>query len=107
MRPQYHWTDHKIKVHAFICLIAFLLSMMIYKRARERADFKGSPHNLLEKLSAIRLSTFIESPPQKTKGRYKAIHRIEEMHEDIRNIAHDLGLIEEKLKTNIPFSVYN
>lgn len=107
MRPQYHWTDHKIKVHAFICLIAFLLSMMIYKRARERADFKGSPHDLLEKLSAIRLSTFIESPPQKTKGRYKAIHRIEEMHEDIRNIAHDLGLIEEKLKTNIPFSVYN
>ena len=38
--------------------------MTIYKRARERADYKGSPHDLLEKLSAIRLSTFIESPPQ-------------------------------------------
>jgi len=107
MRPQYHWTDHKIKVHAFICFIAFLLSMVIYKRARETTNFKGSPHGLLEKLSAIRLSTFIESPPQKTKGRYKAIHRIEEMDEDIHNIAHGLGLIDEKLKINIPFSVYN
>jgi transposase len=107
LRPQYHWTDHKIKVHAFICFIAFLLSMVIYKRAREKANFKGSPHGLFEKLSAIRLSTFIESPPKKTKGRYKATHRIEEMDKDIRTIAHGLGLIEKKLKTNIPFSVYN
>lgn len=104
LRPQYHWTDHKIKVHAFICFIAFLLSMVIYKRAREKANFKGSPHGLFEKLSAIRLATFIESPPKKTKGRYKATHRIEEMDEDIHTIA---SLIEKKLKTNIPFSVYN
>ena len=107
LRPQYHWTDHKIKVHAFICFIAFLLSMVIYKRAREKANFKGSPHGLFEKLSAIRVATFIESPPKKTKGRYKATHRIEEMDEDIHTIAHGLGLIEKKLKTNIPFSVYN
>jgi len=42
-----------------------------------------------------------------TKGRYKAIHRIEEMDEDIHTLFHGLGLIEKKLKTNIPFSVYN
>jgi len=107
MRPQYHWTDHKIRVHAFICFIAFLLSMVLYKHAREKADFKGSPHGLLEKISAIRLATFIESPPKKTKGRYKVTHRIEEMDEDIHTLAHGLGLIEKKLKTNIPFSVYN
>jgi transposase len=107
LRPQYHWTDHKLKVHAFICFIAFLLSMVIYKRAREKAHFKGSPHGLFEKLSSIRLATFIERPSQKTKGRYKAAHRIEEMDEDIYTLARGLGLIEEKLKTNIPFSVYN
>lgn len=107
LRPQYHWTDHKLKVHAFICFIAFLLSMVIYKRAREKAHFKGSPHGLFEKLSAIRLATFIERPFKKTKGRYKATHRIEEMDEDIYAIAHGLGLIEKKLLTNIPFSVYN
>jgi len=107
LRPQYHWTDHKIKVHAFICFIAFLLSMLIYKWAREKANFKGSPHSLFEKLSAIRLATFIESPPQKTKGRYKATHRIEEMDEDIYSLALGLGLIDKRLKTNILFSVYN
>jgi transposase len=107
LRPQYHWTDHKVKVHAFICFIAFLLSMVVYKQAKEKANFKGSVHKLLENLSTIRLGTFIESPPQKTKGRYKAVHCIEEMDEDIYNIAHGLGLIEKSLKINIPFSVYN
>lgn len=107
LRPQYHWTDHKIKVHAFICFIAFLLSMVIYKQAKEKANFRGSPHSLFEKLSAIRLATFIESPPQKTKGRYKAVHRIEEMDEDIYPLAHGLGLMDKKSKTNISFSVYN
>jgi len=107
LRPQYHWTDHKIKVHAFICFIAFLLSMVIYKQAKEKANFRGSPHSLFEKLSAIRLATFIESPPQKTKGRYKAVHRIEEMDEDIYPLAHGLGLMDKKFKTNISFSVYN
>ena len=107
LRPQYHWTDHKIKVHAFICFIAFLLSMVIYKQAKEKANFRGSPHSLFEKLSAIRLATFIESPPQKTKGRYKAVHRIEEMDEDIYHLAHGLGLMDKKFRTNISFSVYN
>lgn len=107
IRPQYHWTDQKVKVHAFICFIAFLLTMVLYKQAKEKTHFKGSPHDLLEKLSAIRLGTFVESPPQKTKGRYKTVHRIEEMDEDIYQIAHGLGLIDTDLKTNIPFSVYN
>src|SRR4030066_102978 len=54
LRPQYHWTDQKNEVHGFICLLAFLLSMVLYKRAKERTGFKGSPYSLFEKLSAIR-----------------------------------------------------
>ena len=50
-----------------ICLLAFLMVMTAYKRAKEKAAFKGSPHTLLEKLSAIRLATFIESPAKKLK----------------------------------------
>ena len=107
LRPQYHWTDQKIEVHGFICLLAFLLSMVLYKRAKERSDFKGSPHTLFEKLSAIRLATFVETPSQKTKGRYKAVHRIEEMDEEIHALARGLDLVDKELKTNIPFSVYN
>jgi len=107
LRPQYHWTDQKIEVHGFICLLAFLLVMVASKRAREKAGFTGTPDALLEKLSAIRLATFIESPLQKTKGRYKAVYRLEEMDPDIKVLAEGMSLSELKLKTKIPFSVYN
>ena len=106
LRPQYHWTDQKIEVHAFICLIAFLLAMVAYKRARGRADFQGSPHTLLEKLSAIRLATFIESPKEKAKGRYKVTYCLEEMDPDIQLLAEAIGVTEPKSKSSIPFSVY-
>jgi transposase len=107
LRPQYHWTDQKIEVHGFICLLAFLLSMVLYKRAKERSGFEGSPHSLFQKLSTVRLATFVETPSQKTKGRYKAVHRLEEMDEEVHALARGLDLIDKELKTNIPFSVYN
>ncbi|MFO8163704.1 MAG: IS1634 family transposase [Desulfatiglandales bacterium] len=107
MRPQYHWTDQKIEVHAFICLLAFLLVMIAYKRAKEQTGFTGSPHTLLEKLSAIRLATFIERPKAKTKGRYKATYQLEDMDPDILDLAQGMGVTDMPLKTSIPFSVYN
>jgi transposase len=106
LRPQYHWTDQKIEVHAFICLIAYLLSMVAYKRAREKAEFQGSPHTLLEKLSAIRLGTFIESPKEKTKGPYKVTYSLEEMDPDIQQLAEAIGVTERRSISSIPFSVY-
>lgn len=107
IRPQYHWTDQKIEVHGFICFLAFLMVMIAYKRAKEKVGFKGSTHTLLEKLSAIRLATFIESPVKKTKGRYKANYRLEEMDPDILELAEAMNVTDLKLKSNIPFSVYN
>ena len=107
IRPQYHWTDQKIEVHGFICLLAFLMVMIAYKRAKEKVGFKGSTHTLLEKLSAIRLATFIESPAKKTKGRYKANYRLEEMDTDIFELAEAMNVTDLKLKSKIPFSVYN
>jgi len=76
-------------------------------RIEENIGFTGSAHTLLEKLSEIRLATFIESPPQKTKGRYKANYRLEEMDPDIYELAEAMNVTDLKLKSNIPFSVYN
>jgi len=106
-RPQYHWTDQKIEVHGFICLMAFLLVMVVFKQARERAKFSGSPHNLMEKLSEIRLATLIDAPNQKSKGRYKATYQLEEMEPDVKELADAMGISQLPLKTKIPFSVYN
>lgn len=108
MRPQYHWTDQKIEVHAFICLITFLLAMITYKIAKERTGFKGCPNTLIEELSSIRLATLIEAPAKKSRGKYKATYCLEEMDDDISNLAEAMGLVEQKIrKSKIPFSVYN
>jgi transposase len=106
-RPQYHWTDQKIEVHGFICLLAFLLVMIIYKQARDRCGFPHSPHTLLEKLSAIRIATFIESPEKKSRGLYKAVYKLEELDPEQRELAEAMGITQLPLKTNIPFSVYS
>lgn len=107
LRPQYHWTDQKIEVHGFICLLAFLLTMVAYKKAKEQCGFIGSPHSLLEKLSAVRLATFIENPVKKSRGRYKAVHCLEDMDEDIKHLAQGLDLFKKEFKPNKAFSVYN
>jgi transposase len=107
LRPQFHWTDQKIEVHGFICVLALLLQMIAFNRAKTRMNFKHSPHTLIEKLSSIRLSTFIEQVPKKGKGRYKVHYCLEEMDQDVKELAEAFDLNDQKLKSNIPFSVYN
>jgi hypothetical protein len=80
--------------------------MMACKKARENAGYKGSPQRLFEQLSQIRLATFIEAPSKKSRGGYKTTFVIEEMDEDIADLARGLGITELPLKTAIPFSVY-
>ena len=40
IRPQYHWTDQKIKVHFLICIIGYLLTMVAYMKAKEKAGYQ-------------------------------------------------------------------
>jgi hypothetical protein len=107
VRAQYDWTDQKMEVHGLIWFIAFLLTMVLYKRAKEGAHFKGSPHRLLEMLSAARLGTFVETPLGNPKAVMKLPILCEEMDEDIQQIPHGLELLEASLNIKIPFSVYN
>jgi transposase len=107
LRPQFHWTDQKVIIHAFICLISFLLCMVAYKRAKEKANFNGCPNTLIEKLNSIRLATFIEAPTEKRRGKYKAVYQLEEMDEDVYALAEAMELTGDKIrKSKIPFSVY-
>src|ERR1700722_5287011 len=46
-RPQFHWTDHKLHVHAFICVMAYLLVTLLHLRAKQKAAFDGGPRRLL------------------------------------------------------------
>jgi transposase len=88
--PQYHWTDQKIKVHNFCCVIAYLMTSLIYKTAREKG-FAGSIDTLLDLLGNIRLGTIIEDTGK--KGKPKAVYKLEEMEPIERKLAEDLQIM--------------
>lgn len=60
-KPQYNWTDQKIKVDYFICVIGYLLSTIIWREAKLKAGYKESPDNLLDLLNNIRLGIMLEN----------------------------------------------
>ena len=52
-QPAYHWTDQKLRVHAFCCVLALTLSTLAHKVVRE-AGMDLSLPAMLKELSAIR-----------------------------------------------------
>ena len=59
LRPQFHWTNHKIRVHNFCCVIGYLLNALLYKQAREKANYTGCMGSFLGLLDNIRLGSVI------------------------------------------------
>ena len=53
--PAYHWTDSKIRVHAFVCVIALLLLKLLCREAKE-AGLGMSTKVLVEELEDIRIA---------------------------------------------------
>lgn len=53
LRPQHHWTDQKIEVHVFSCVLALMLCSLL-RRELHRAGIDGSIAHLLEQLGQIR-----------------------------------------------------
>lgn len=90
LRPQFHWTDQKIKVHYHMCVLSYLLSTLLWKQAREAAGFTGSLDSLLNLLNDIRLAALIES--KKARGRPKVIYQLEEMSEEESALVDALGI---------------
>lgn len=52
-QPAYHWTDQKLRVHGFYCVLALLLCSLAHKTVRE-AGIKITIPALLKDLSSIR-----------------------------------------------------
>jgi len=90
LKPQYHWTDQKIKVHYFICVIGYMLTSIIWREARLKAGYTGSLDNLLDMLNNIRLGTMLEE--SKKTGKPKATYMLEEMTEAEKSIMIALGI---------------
>jgi len=54
VRPQYHFTDQKVRVHIFCCLLGLTLATLLYKEVVKRGFNEMSKIQLLDCLSQIR-----------------------------------------------------
>ncbi len=84
VRPQYHWTDQKLKVHAFCCVVGYLLLKLLERRARQAGLPFRSPRSLLRALQAIREVTILEPA---AKGRPRVRRQLEELSDGARRLA--------------------
>jgi transposase len=88
-RPQFHWTDQKLHVHAFICVMAYLLITLLHRRAKQKTTFDGSPRRLLAELAEVRCCRLIDMTGR--KGRPRVRLQLEETGDDLRTLAETLG----------------
>ncbi|MFQ5898624.1 MAG: IS1634 family transposase [Candidatus Methylomirabilia bacterium] len=64
-RPLHHWTDQKIRVHAFYCVLALLLSSLL-RRTLAHKGIELSIVKMLETLSKIKEVVLIYRGPRST-----------------------------------------
>lgn len=105
--PGFHWTNQKIKVHYFSCILGYLLASLIWREARISTNFTGSLDTLLDSLNNIRLTTLLEMTGK--RGKPRATRQLEEMTEDQIRLVEGLNLAEvHKKPLKIPgVGVYN
>ena len=66
LRPQHHWTDQKIEVHVFYCVIALMLCSLL-RRQLHQAGIDRSIPQLLEQLGTIREVALLYPPPPRQR----------------------------------------
>jgi transposase len=54
VRPLFHWTDQKIKVHIFYCILAFRLCCILMKELQTKCVNKYSLNHILDQMSNIK-----------------------------------------------------
>jgi hypothetical protein len=84
VRPRYHWTDHKIQVHTFCCLLALLLRRVIELEAR-KLRYRQGLSGLLELLGTISL-VMVLRPAGKKGGRPRCDRILEESEPQARQL---------------------
>lgn len=89
-RPQYHWTDQKLRVHALIALLALLLARVLLARARQ-VGFEGTPRTLLQRLGTLRTATLIHAP--EGRGRPRLTRQLEQADGSLVELARALGAV--------------
>ena len=88
--PMYHWTDQKIRVHAFYCMLG--ISLLQYIRKQADSAWPGlTIEQLLEQLQQIQQYTLLY-PPQGDKGPNRVATVLSKQTLVQQRLAQELGL---------------
>lgn len=87
-QPMFHWTDQKIRVHAFYCVLALTFTSLL-RRTLHQAGVEMSIQEALEQLTAIRELLVIHG---RGKKRPKTTSVLSEVDESQRELYDILGL---------------
>lgn len=90
-RPQFHWTDQKLHVHAWLCVTAYLLVTLLRWRAARKAAFEGSSRRLLAELAEVRCCRLIDRTGR--KGRPRVRWQNEQLDPARQSLAQALGAL--------------
>jgi transposase len=93
LRPQHHWTDQKLHVHVFTCVIGFLLGSLLLLRARRADAPYASIESLLDALARVRRAMIVRRSAERTGKRAERItYQLEEIEPDIAPLLPVLGV---------------
>ncbi len=89
-RPQFHWTDQKIEVHVFCCVLAYLLCALLRRQLHTRG-IDRSISAILNELSQIREVAVI-FPPQGKQRKPTIKTTLSTLSDEQRTLYETLGL---------------
>jgi transposase len=93
LRPQHHWTDQKLHVHVFTCVIGFLLANLLHLRARRANAPYASIESLLDALARVRRAMIIRRSAARTGKRAERVtYQLEEIEPDLAPLLPLLGV---------------
>jgi transposase len=98
LRPQFHWTDQKIQVHSFCCVVGYLLAALVRRHARQMGYTEGL-NALLERLTELRIVLRSEIRPR--AGRRRIAWQLEESDAAATKLYRSLVLPEYTLGTTL------
>jgi len=89
LRPQYHWTDQKLHVHVFTCVLSYLLARLLHLRAQQALGYKRSMERLLDTLTEIRRVDIVRST--QTRG-VRVTSQLEDADPDVAKLIEALAI---------------
>jgi transposase len=86
--PLYHWTDSKIRVHLFVCVVALTYLTLLCQRLAD-GGIKMTPNEAMEELRELRTAIYVRD----TEGKLKRV--LEEVNDQQAAILKTLGYVVE------------